>query len=240
MENRHHQTRTLEIRALHRGIYNTLLGACFFILFIAITIYLCSTANAQSTEDLVPDASVRESDSSIISPPTFGAVGGIYGVTEHSAPSMDVEIEPAPGYASLDYDMIVYRTVLSLQDTESRQGLAPGTLVNRYLAQVEEEKSKAPRMAEIIVNSADICHEGFEIWNQGSGICNQFDNHLACENNYDSCQRENANLKVIRDMCGGYESENARLRRMIEEYDSFLKRNSKRLWVRAGYITGRR
>lgn len=51
---------------------------------------------AQSTEDLVLDDSVRESDSSVITPPVFGVVGGIYGVTEHSAPSMSGEPLSAP------------------------------------------------------------------------------------------------------------------------------------------------
>jgi len=173
-----------------------------------IPILLLSTklALAQSTEDLIPDASITEADAVEIQ----GVIDQLENVER---PSMSGDIAPPPPVIDMGapnyLEMVYYRMTIALHDRAIREGKAPDYYVNIFKAQWElEHVSNSGEALRVVKTLEPACPDGFEIY-EGSGICNQFPSHVSAEQNYYHCSLNNYQLWL----------ENADLKRQLQVRD---------------------
>ena len=160
--------------------------------FLLLPLLLVTNLWAIPTEGVPIDSSVNTEDSNVLTPPQMHQVGSIFsGNTDHSTPNMDIIPDSVLGPVDLsDLEMTLYKTVLSIQDTEQRQGLPPGTLVNKYLAAWEAERNKSAEMAVRLGESIARCPDGYYYvtdFPDGSPLCAPAATLQEMENHRFSC-----------------------------------------------------
>lgn len=114
-------------------------------------------------------------------------------INKIETPSMDVEISPTPPIIDMNapnyLEMVYYRMIIALHDRAIREGRAPDYYVNIFKKQWEVEQVQKNSDALRVVKSFEPgCPNGFEIWGEGTGICNQFVNHQIAEQHYLAAQ----------------------------------------------------